>query len=191
MAEKHIPRAEHHESHNKHVEREHHERAHNQIAEKAEHARREKSAENIEKIKELANAHAETADAVKLGEAPRSESDSMVGMQHSLKATAYERTLARVQQRLPRATRMFSKAVHNPAVDTISTVGAETVGRPSGLLGGSICAFLGSVITLYYSKHYGFKYNYLVLFILFVGGYMIGSIIELLVWFFHGRKQRY
>lgn len=191
MSEKHIPRAEQHESHNKHVEHEHQERANKHITEQAEQARREKSAENIEKIKELAKAHAETADAVNLGETPPSEADSMVGMQHSLKATAYERTLARVQQRLPKTARVFSKAVHNPAVDKISTVGAETVGRPSGLLGGSICAFLGSVITLYYSKHYGFKYNYLVLFILFVAGYMVGAIIELLVWFFHGRKQRY
>lgn len=190
MSEKHIPRHEQHESHEKAAGHEHLERAEKHRAEQAERARQEKSAENLEKIKELAKTEAQESKRIAAEEQPN-ETDSLVGVQQSLKATAYKRTLAKVQQRLPGPARAFSRIAHNPIVDKVSDVSAQTVARPSGFLGGSICAFLGSLIVLYYSKHYGFRYNYLLLLILFVGGYLVGAMLELVIWLAYGRKQRY
>lgn len=191
MSEKHIARPEHHSQHENLVSHEHHERMAKHHAELATRAAQEKAAQNIEKIKELAKTEALESHKVKTEEHAKNEADSMVGVQHSLKATAYARTLARVQQKLPKSSRIFSKFAHNPTVEKLSAVGAQTVARPSGILGGSICAFLGSVIVLYYSKHYGFEYSYTLLFVLFMGGFLVGAAIELSAWLLYGRKQRY
>lgn len=191
MAEKHIARHEHQQHTDEIVDHAHHERIQKHANEQAERARQEKSAENLAKIKELAQQESKSSSNILVGETPDDESNSFAGVQHSLKSTAYARTLAKTQQKLSKPARTFSRIAHNPVIDKISSAGAETVARPSGLLGGSLCAFLGSLIVLYYSKHYGFRYNYLTLFVLFVGGYLIGAIIELLIWFMSGRKRRY
>ncbi len=194
MSEKYIPRPENHEHAHEADEvlsHEHHERIAKHTAEQAERAKREKSAENLAKIREMAKTEAESASKLKAEKVPEDETGSVVGMQHSLKAQAYERTLAKIRSHLSAPARSFSRLVHNPLVEKVSGAGAQTVGRPSGLLGGSIVAFFGSVVTLYYSKHYGFRYNYLVLFVLFVGGFAAGASIELLVWLAYGRKRRY
>ncbi len=191
MSEKHIPRLEHGEAHEKVVTNEHQKRAQELIAEHADRARQEKSAENLVKIQEMAKIEAQEAKKIVAEEQPDNETDSMLGMQHSLKSTAYKRTLANTRQKLSKPVRVFSRIAHSPMVDKISSVGAETVARPSGILGGSICAFLGSLTVYYFAKHYGFRYNYLLVFILFIGGYIIGALLELAVWFAYTRKQRY
>ncbi len=191
MSEKIIAPLEKHESHEKVVTHEHHERAEKHRVEQAEKARQEKSNENLDKIRELAKAESEEAKKVAPTEQPEGETDSPLGVQQSLKATAYDRTLAKIQRKLPVAKRTFSRITHSPVVDKVSIVSAQTVARPSGMLGGGICAFLGSLIVLYYSKHYGFTYNYLLLVILFAAGYLAGAALEFAIWLLYSRKQRY
>lgn len=192
MSEKHIPRLEQEKQHDTTKDHEHHERIHTAKAEAAERARLEKSAENLAHIKELAKKEAQEAHKTKQEEPEEADTDSLLGMQHTLKSTAYTRTLSRIQQKLSKPDRTFSRAVHSPLIDKVSTVCNHTVARPSGLLGGSISAFFGSVVILYFSKQYGFRYNYLILFLLFIGGFLAGAIIELLVWAAYSRrKQRY
>lgn len=190
MSEKLAHHGHEHEHSQEHAAEQHERvRAHHEAA--AEKARAEKSRENLEKIREAAKAEAQEAHHIK-HEQTRSESnDGLVGNQHDLKKTAYDRTLKKVQRHLPKPVRSFSKFVHNPVVDSISAASANTVGRPSGVLGGSIFAFLGSLGLLYYSKHYGFQYNYLFLFILFVAGFAVGALVELSVWFIFKRRRSY
>lgn len=190
MSEK-LAHHSHEQEHSHEHTAEHHERvrAHHEAA--AEKARAEKSRENLEKIREAAKAEAQEAHHIKHEQTHNESNDNLVGNQHDLKKTAYERTLKRVQSHLSAPVKSFSKFVHNPVVDSVSSVGANTVGRPSGVLGGSIFAFLGSLGLLYYSKHYGFQYNYLFLFILFVTGFAVGAIIELLVWLVFKRRRGY
>ncbi|MES2971886.1 MAG: hypothetical protein V4702_06215 [Patescibacteria group bacterium] len=192
MSEKRLEPLSQHEHHEPLVGHEHHERAAQHKAEQAEKARHEKSHENLEKIAELARAEAQESHTV----APKEEestrqNDNWIGAQSSLKSTAYKRTLEKTQQKLPKTARAFSRIVHNDTIEKISAVSAQTVARPSGILGGSIVAFLGSVFVLYFSKQYGFRYNYTMLFILFVGGFMLGATLELAIWLVHGRKQHY
>jgi hypothetical protein len=112
------------------------------------------------------------------------------GTHQSLKSGAYKRTLKHIQQRLPKTARSFSKLVHSPTIESLSEVSSKTVARPSGLLGGSIGAFVGSAVLLYTTNHYGFRYNYSLFLLLFVGGFIAGLGLEFLVWLVWRRRDR-
>lgn len=192
MSEQHTPRIEKQSVHEKSTDHhEHQKRLHEDLARKAEQAKQALSETNIEHIRKLAEAQAEESKTTRVEQSPDKDPDEYVGMQHSLKSNAYARSLKTVQQKLPKTVRTFSRITHSQVVDTVSNASAQTVARPSGILGGSICAFLGTLVVLYYSKHYGFRYNYLILFALFIAGYFVGGTIELLVWLLHGRRQNY
>jgi hypothetical protein len=98
---------------------------------------------------------------------------------HELKDLAYRRTMSRVRTQLSSPEKLFSKMVHAPVIDEVSDFAATTIARPSGILGGSVFALLGSAFVLYLAKHYGFEYNFLLFGLLFSGGFVIGILIEL------------
>lgn len=188
MSEKHVPQHNYHESYEHPPSHELLAHAEKQRTAALEQAHAEKSQQNIDKIRKLAKAEAqETHKVIHHEEQPARE--SWLGTHASLKATAYIRTLTKIQHKLPKPARTFSKLVHNPALEKISNVSAQTIARPSGLLGGSIVAFLGSTTLLYLSKYYGYRYNYTVFFVCFIGGFLIGAMLELLLWLVHGRKK--
>ncbi len=191
MSEKHTGHHNQQPHHEKLVDHEHHRKVHEHKAHEAERAKRERSAQNIEKIKQLAEAEAKKAEKIVTQETPKTESDSGIGMQQNLKADAFNRIMSHTRRKLSKPAKTFSRFTHNNFVDKVSNVGAQTVARPSGILGGSICAFLGSVVVYFFAKRYGFEYNYLFVFILFVGGYAIGAVLELLVWGLYSRRHRY
>jgi hypothetical protein len=97
------------------------------------------------------------------------------------KKAAKQRQQLRIQRQLPAPKRALSQIIHQPAIRAISEAASTTVSRPSGLLGGGLVAFIGTSSYLYLAKHLGFTYNYLVFLLLFVGGFAIGLILELLV----------
>lgn len=136
--------------------------------------------------------HAEQAKTT-VEHAPNDQDKDLAlpGMQQSIKNNAYRRELNKIQSKLPPSSRKFSKVIHNKTVESISNIGAQTAARPSGLLGGSIFAFSGSLIVYYMARHYGFRYNYLMLFLLFIFGFLVGCILELLVWSLFTRRNRY
>jgi hypothetical protein len=186
----HAPKHESELDHEKLVSHEHHERAERERAAAAEQARAEKSQQNLELLRQAAKQEAKEAQELSHEKQSEPDADALFGMQQDMKDTAYKRTLANTQRKLPKAAREFSKVVHNEAVERVSAVSGQTVARPSGLLGGGLCAFLGSLALLYYSKHYGFHYNYLMIVFLFVGGFAIGALLELAVWSVYSRRRR-
>ncbi|HTE58545.1 MAG TPA: hypothetical protein VK694_07430 [Verrucomicrobiae bacterium] len=135
---------------------------------------------NIDKIQASIHKEAVSGKDVAI-EHHRSESQPALGLQRELKATAYQKTLHKVQARLNPTQRSFSKVIHQPLVESVSEASAKTVARPSGILGGGLVALIGSGGLLYMAKHYGFKYNYFVFIALFLAGFLVGSAIELSV----------
>lgn len=99
----------------------------------------------------------------------------------AIKSDSYKSLLARARQNLPAVSRQLSKIIHQKNIEAISNVGARTVARPSGLLGGGIGALLGSITLLYASKHYGFSYNYAFFLVAFLVGFAAGLTIEALL----------
>ena len=98
-----------------------------------------------------------------------------------LKQMGFRRNLTNARLHMRAPSRAFSKAIHQPVVEKISDYAAPTIARPSGIIGGGIFALLGSAILLYITKHYGYRYNYLVFIVLFVGGFIAGMIVELII----------
>lgn len=171
------------------VDPEHQKNIEKAIHERAEKARQERSSENLKLLHELAKEQAEAREKIIVEDQAEKEPDALLGMQQSLKSKAYDRTLKDVQRKLPKSARILSKITHNKTVEAISNVSATTIARPSGILGGSTCAFIGSVGLLYYSKHYGFTYNYGLFLLLFFAGFLVGALIELAVWSFYRAKR--
>lgn len=71
--------------------------------------------------------------------------------------------------------------MHQPAIERISEVGAKTVARPSGILGGALIALLGSGIAIYVARHVGFEIPNSIFAALFIVGFLIGISLELIV----------
>lgn len=156
--------------------------AERQAHEKARASRHE-HAEKLEDIRSTAEKEAVSSSETiqEQLKADQNESDQSRYVNRELKHMAYQRTLKRVRSRLPAPARTFSKFVHQPVVEAMSEVGAKTVARPSGILAGGIVAFLGSSVFLWISRHYGYEYNFLLFALLFVGGFFVGLLIELLL----------
>ena len=96
-----------------------------------------------------------------------------------LKKHAYARTLHRIRSHLSPTERSLSLLIHRPAVEKVSNATAATVARPYPIIFGATAAIIGSSILLYMAKKYGFSYNYSVVLMTFVGGYIIGVACEL------------
>ena len=127
--------------------------------------------------------HLEAAEA----EAPASTPASI---SRELKRTTLNRELKAIRRKLPARERALSRVVHQPVVRAVSETASKTVSRPSGLLGGGLVAFIGSSGYLYLAKHLGFSYNYFVFLVLFAGGFVVGLILELLVYTLMRPRQR-
>lgn len=180
MSEKlHLKQEKHEALRNNELDK-HHEALKNSLEKKARSSRHE-HAENLEKIrskidKEAKNKHEHDT---RKQEKEKPEKDQPVLVNRELKDMAYRRTLRRTQSKLSAPSRVFSKIIHQPAVEAVSEVAGKTIARPSGILVGGITAFLGSSLFLWIARHYGYEYNFLLFACFFVGGFFIGLFVEL------------
>lgn len=126
----------------------------------------------------------EVADAEPLERAPLKEErpvesgETLPPPNAQLKAQTLHLTLKETRKKLSGSQKVLSKVIHQPQVDTISNVTGKTIARPSGMLFGGLFALIGSALYLYASYHYHFTYKYIAFSIFFVGGFIIGLIIE-------------
>ncbi len=138
--------------------------------------------EAIETLKHKVETEAKSRKTVKLDETSEKQPHQHHLVTTELRADALRRSLQRARKHLNPADKALSKAIHQPVIDAVSKVGEKTIARPTGILAGSIVALIGTSYVLYMAKHYGFQYNYWIIVVLFVGGYAVGLIIEIL-WF--------
>ena len=99
-----------------------------------------------------------------------------------LKSIGLRRELKHARETLSPADKLLSVAIHQDAVRVVSDAVGRTVSRPTGLLGGGIVAFAGTLIYTLMAHHIGLSYNYFVFILLFVAGYVIGTLVEVLFW---------
>ncbi len=97
----------------------------------------------------------------------------------ALKQDVYRKTLQQTQSQLDPMQRRFSSFLHHPIVESTSEIAAKTVARPTGIAWGAISAAFGTILSLFFAYRYGFSYNYLLFLLLFAGGYIIGTALEL------------
>lgn len=156
------------------------------IHEKAEQSK-ETSHEDIKDLAKKAETHAISGKEHTVGEKESTAHVYTHSNQKELKADAYNKSIKHVRRKLSTPDKVLSKVIHNKTVENVSELGSKTIARPSGFLGGGLVTLLGSAFLLYMTRHYGFQYNYLAFFILFVGGYFFGMIAELVIRLFMKR----
>ncbi len=105
-----------------------------------------------------------------------------------VKAKTLKKELEEIRSNLSLTQKVLSKVIHQQTISKLSDIGAKTIARPSGLLGGGILAFCGSLIYLLFTKYVGMKYNYLIFIFLFLSGYLITLATEFLIRSFRRQK---
>lgn len=154
------------------------------------HEQPEAASERLESARQTVEQAERQSEAVQLPQVAADEPSLPQALNADSRRAASYSALQHIRRRLPAPERALSRIVHQPAVQAVSELGGKTISRPSGLLGGGLCAFLGSSAYLYLTKHIGFRYNYLLFLAFFVGGFAIGLLIELLVRLVRFRQQQ-
>lgn len=165
---------------NEHIDTSQESEANLKRLQEAARERTEAGNESVSNLEMAAKTEAVSGQEITIGE-HEAASHSQVGVHRELKQTAYDRSMERIRSKLSPPARVFSKVIHNPAVEIISNGTAKTLARPSGILGGATAALIGSLVLLYLTKHYGFAYNYLLFVFLYIGGYFLGLLTEILL----------
>jgi hypothetical protein len=150
------------------------------LQENAEKARNhhESSIENTrEKIKTHAEANKDKEQKFKHEEHHPNRHPEKT--QKQLKDDAYQHTMQRVRSHLSKPEQTLSKLIHQPVVERVSDIAGKTIARPTGVLFSGILTFILTTGILIAIKHYGFAYNYLLFFIVFVLSYLIATSVEL------------
>lgn len=108
-------------------------------------------------------------------------SNSTPYIDKSVKKQALSQELAQIRQELTKSDRLLSKTIHQPKIQKLSEISAKTVARPYGLIVGGLLAFIGSLAYYLFTKYYGLHYYSIVFIILFISGYILSSLIEIIV----------
>ncbi len=135
------------------------------------------SREQLEKIAQSVEKQAVSGREYAKGEHEQPKQHPLL-VNKQLKDIAFSRTLTRIRKKLSVQSRIFSKVIHNPVVDKPSEIIGKTIIRPASMLSGAVFAFIGTSTLLWVTRHYGYRYNYLVAILLFIIGALIGVITE-------------
>lgn len=177
MSEKFQPKVEHKEVHSSHET--HSDALKNKHERELTKAEKEHgNNEDLEKIREKIEHQAPVKHEKSQSEKEHSSHSHPVIINKQLKDMAFSRSMTRTRKKLSRSSRVFSKVVHNSAVDKSSEFVGKTIARPSGMLTGAFLAFIGTSALLWITRHYGYTYNYLMVIILFAGGMILGLGLE-------------
>lgn len=109
---------------------------------------------------------------------------------NQLQAIVKNREIKHIQSKENFLERHLSQVIHNPVISRISEPASKTISRPSGMLGGGIVAFLGTFLYYFLARRIGFSYNYSLLVLLFVGGFILGLILEIIYALIIGKKRQ-
>ncbi len=140
--------------------------------------------------REAVDRHVTTTEEIRLNNPEQQDVErSDFQLTKTLKDEKYAHTLLQTQTQLKGPEKSLSKLIHRPSVEQFSNLAADTIARPSGILGGASGALVGSLIVLFSAKHYGFAYNFLLFLFLFAGGFTVGLIVELGYNFLHKRRS--
>lgn len=160
--------------------REHNERIARQHETRAEHAKHEHQ-ENITQILDKVEKSSLSKKELKEHAGPqanRTEHHPKYSAGGQLGDNTLKQTLKKVRRDLNPRERVLSRVIHNPTVEKVSEVSANTIARPSGLLAGGVASFVISLAILWICHYYGYEYNFYLGLISFPIGFLIGLLGE-------------
>ena len=91
---------------------------------------------------------------------------------------SFKQTMTHIQKTMKPANRAFSKVIHNPAVDTVSNITANTIARPNLIFAGALSTVILCSIIYFVAKFYSYTLSGTEAIATFVLGWIIGAIIE-------------
>jgi hypothetical protein len=95
-----------------------------------------------------------------------------------IKNESYQKTLKIIRKDLAPSQKIMSKFIHQKIIESVSEVGAKTIARPSGIIGGGLLALVGSLLVLVVARKVGFEVPYSLFAVLFIIGFVLGLIVE-------------
>lgn len=137
------------------------------------------SGDQIEQIRRSIENKAVSGKEIPVGETDTTPAGHSFATHKELKAASYKLSLRHIQSRLHGPEKKFSKVIHKPTIEHLSTFGAQTLARPMGIMTAGATALVGSSLLLYFAKRLGFTYNFTVFLLLLAGGYVLGLVFEL------------
>ena len=143
------------------------------------------SEQSIDKILDKVHQEAKSANSLKHNQleskAVSDNNNPSVGpisVGADLRKRSLKSNLKKIQKELPAPQKAFSKIVHQPIINEVSEVVGNTAARANSLLGGGLFSVLASALLLTACRYYGYRYNYLIGMVAFVGGFFLGLAIE-------------
>jgi hypothetical protein len=135
------------------------------------------------KVHETTKAETQTNPVEELQAAEKAAKPAQpLHVNRELKNITLNRELTVIRRKLSVPQRALSKVIHQPVIRAVSEPLGKTVSRPSGLLGGGLVALIGTSGYLYIAQRNGQQYQYTVFLALFAGGFILGLLLELLVY---------
>ncbi|MEK7626502.1 MAG: hypothetical protein AAB423_04105 [Patescibacteria group bacterium] len=151
------------------------------------------SKETLDELLKSAQEKAKTSKEIEeksSGDSKKTNSNiRMIG--NDLSNNSFKQIIKKTQKKLPFDQKILSKFVHRPTVDTISEISSKTVARPVGLAMGGAFSLFSSLLVLWASYFFGYEYNFMIGIMSFVGGFIIGTILEILLKLVFRRKSAY
>ncbi len=159
------------------------EAAQEQLREKIEHeaALAERGSEAVDEARhealEKAISHEEEKNKANAEKAAEEKAPRTKPHQRDLDAS-FKRTMSHVQKDMSPASRAFSKVIHNPVVDKVSSAVGNTVARPNLILAGAIGTLTLGLGFYVIARHFGYVLSGSEAIIAFVAGWAIGAVVE-------------
>lgn len=97
-----------------------------------------------------------------------------------VKRSVYTHTIKNVQKQLSIPEQTFSKIVHNSTVETLSEVGANTIARPSAIIGGGLLMVCAGLALLAMARYYGFTIPLSSLLFFYAVGFALLFVIDMI-----------
>jgi len=94
------------------------------------------------------------------------------------KSHAFETTMHHTRSKMNTSEKMFSKIIHQPAVEKISDIAGATITRPSGIAGATIASFIGLASVYGIARFVGFSLSGSEMPLLLLIGFVIGILCE-------------
>ena len=148
--------------------------------EKAERAKND-HAENLDKIRSQIEKEAPNAKELSVAESnQKDEPDGANTYWYSkeYRELAFKQLMGKVRGHLTTSEKLGSKIIHQPVIEKAAELSGKTIARPSGVLLGSIFSFIASISTYFFAKQNGYDMSYGIFLASFVGGFMLGIVVE-------------
>jgi hypothetical protein len=134
--------------------------------------------QQLEQARSAIESQAEVIQPVLETQTEASKTQAQNYISPDLRSMTAERALQRVRKNMSTLDRVASVVIHTKPVRVLSDASARTIARPFPLLLGGLLAFIGTTSYLWFARHIGIEYNYLVWALLFLAGFGIGLAID-------------